>query len=133
MSGRDVPWGWDPKSFDDSIHGLACQSHTCRNEGADSEQCAAVQELIDGRVEASLHEEAEKLRQDFEGKYRRARVIHPGLLQAADDIDPYCRIEPFDPRVDEVHPAGGLARADCKECRAGEEHWHRKADNKPII
>lgn len=60
------------------------------------------------------------------------RTLGPGLLYGADEIDPYVKIETFDPQWDDMHPAGPRARADCRMCRSGEEHWHRKDNNKPV-
>jgi len=135
VSGPEVSDYWTRESLWSTIHAWACRSKeafACFLDGKSGKQCEALSETVRHLEDAIRHEDAEMLRRLVDKDPKASRVLGPGLLYAADMVDPYVKVDDFDPSYHDVHPSGALARADCRKCREGVEHWHRKTGNDPV-
>jgi hypothetical protein len=95
--------------------------------GTPDPECQMLDYLLSQLEEDALHRAA----QDFlDNLGTFPRVTQAGFYAAAARIAPYVKIDAFDPDLDEIHPSEGCP--DCGLCARGDEHWHRRADNKPV-
>lgn len=113
----------------DRIHARICQPPCGAYGDEPSGLCRNVDKLLD-RVEAdALHQAA----RDFESRMDAAkwpRAIGPGVSYMVREMDPYEKVDAYDPNVHDVHPG---EFSDCPQCAGGVEHWHRKGTQHPVL
>ncbi len=113
------------------IHKAFCATqYECRYEGARDPGlwCTALDDLLDFNNEMLLHDKALEFETEI-GRLsgvRGAAHMGGGLARAVEMVDPFERVEAFDPDLDEIHP--GEEHPDCAGCVEGVEHFHRKKD-----
>lgn len=113
----------------DRVHDRICKDSCTAYGDEPSDLCRSVDRLLD-RVEAdALHQAA----LDFEARMdaqRWPRGIGPGVSYMVREMDPYEKVDAYDPEVHDVHPG---EFSDCPQCAKGVEHWHHKGTQNPVL
>jgi hypothetical protein len=96
-------------------------------------QCKKLDELLDLNDELVLHAMARRLEDEIAtaAAGRRGQSLLGGLSRAVELVDPFEKVEAFDPELYEVPP--GIDHPNCEACKEGREHYHRKSDGSPVV
>lgn len=95
--------------------------------GPGGPDCQKMDRFLDQIEEEQAHRHAQML---ITHPKMKVASMGGGLCLASESIEPWYKIDAFDPELDEIHP--GEDRPDCAQCVAGVEHWHRKADSRAV-
>jgi hypothetical protein len=118
------------------IHRAFCSGmYECAHAGAEdpSVWCELLDELLQFNDEMLLHSKAREFSAEMTAvsAKRGGMGLASGLWHAMQMIDPYERIMAFDPDTDDYNEAGEK-HPDCPSCVMGTEHYHRKANGRPV-
>lgn len=112
----------------EQLHSRLCTGELCVEYGdKPSPKCQTLNRLLDQVEEAALHKAA----MEFEARMdemKWPRGIGPGVSYMAREMDPYEKVDAFDPEMHDVHPS---EFSDCPKCGEGVEHWHIKGTQNP--
>jgi hypothetical protein len=113
------------------MHVKYCPAERCMavEDGKPSGECKTFDQAMDRVERDALHQMA----MDFDGRISAAkfpRALGPGVLYTAREMDPYEKVDAFDPEMHEVHPS---EFSDCPKCGEGVEHWHYKGTQNPVM
>lgn len=113
----------------DRVHSRICTRSCVAYGDAPSDLCRSVDRLLDRVEQNALHEAA----MEFEARMDVAkwpRGIGPGVSFMVREMDPYEKVDAYDPDVHDVHPG---EFSDCPQCAGGVEHWHYKGTQRPVL
>jgi len=114
----------------DLMHIKYCKEPWCvvdRPNGA-HDKCREFDALLDQVEDYTRHQEARRF--DALIDSGMPRVIAPGVGHMCREMEPYDKVDGFDPELHEVHPS---EFSDCTECAKGIEHWHYKGTQHPVL
>jgi hypothetical protein len=114
----------------DRAHIKYCPDDQCVLEYADPGGQCKVFDLILDRVEKdALHRTALEFEKRMDDR-GWPRGIGPGVSYMCNEMNPYEKVEAFDPQNHEIHPG---EFSDCPKCGEGIEHWHHKGTQEPVM
>jgi hypothetical protein len=111
------------------VHARICKGSCIAYGDTPSDLCRSVDRLLDRVEQDALHMAA----LDFEARMDAQgwpRGIGPGVSYMVREMDPFEKIDAFDPDLHDVHPS---EFSDCPQCAGGVEHWHHKGTQDPVL
>jgi hypothetical protein len=111
----------------DRMHAKYCPDDQCTLEYSQpGGLCRNFDVLLDRVERDALHHAAVDFDQRIE---KLPRIITPGVSYVVREMDPFEKIDAFDPNLHDVHPS---EFSDCPKCGEGVEHWHIKGTQDPV-